>query len=238
MRVHVSIHDVSPAWALEVEDALALAKTHGIRPALLVVPNFHGEAPLLEATAYCARLRALQAEGHEIYLHGFYHRADAEKPSARAFFRQRVVSAGEAEFASIDAREAERRLDEGTRVLTEAGLRIDGFVAPAWSFAPSLLGALGDRGIRYTEDHLTVYDPVERTRRRSLVLNFASRSLPRMASTVAFCRVATVGARLFPTRFAIHPGDMRHRILRSETERLLAWSAPRLAKTGAELFAS
>jgi uncharacterized protein len=238
MRVHVSIHDVSPAWEREVEDALAMAAAHRIRPALLVVPNFHGKAPLLEAKRYCARLRQLQDEGHEVYLHGFYHRAEAEKPSARTFFRQRVVSAGEAEFASIDEEEAERRLDEGARVLGEAGLRIDGFVAPAWSFSPWLLPALGRRGIRYTEDHLTVYDPVEKTRRRSLVLNFASRSTSRMASTVAFCRVATAGARFFPTRFAIHPGDMKHGILRHETERLLRWSAPRLAPTGVGLFAS
>ncbi|HEX3343355.1 MAG TPA: DUF2334 domain-containing protein, partial [Polyangiaceae bacterium] len=61
MAVHVSIHDVSPAWSAEVEDALALCHAAGARPALLVVPNFHGTAPLLADAPFCARLRDLQA---------------------------------------------------------------------------------------------------------------------------------------------------------------------------------
>ena len=48
MPVHVSIHDVSPAWTDEVEAALALCRSMDVRPALLVVPDFHGRAPLLE----------------------------------------------------------------------------------------------------------------------------------------------------------------------------------------------
>ena len=75
MPVHLSIHDVSPAWASEVELALEYSADAGARPALLVVPNFHGEWPLLEHPEFCARLRELQASGHEIFLHGFYHAA-------------------------------------------------------------------------------------------------------------------------------------------------------------------
>lgn len=75
MPVHVSIHDVSPAWTDEVEAALDLCASAGVRPALLVVPNFHGRAPLLDDARFCARLRGLQAAGHEIYLHGFFHRS-------------------------------------------------------------------------------------------------------------------------------------------------------------------
>ena len=39
MAVHVSIHDVSPAWRDEVELALEATHAHGVRPALLVVPS-------------------------------------------------------------------------------------------------------------------------------------------------------------------------------------------------------
>ncbi len=56
-RVHVSIHDVSPAWDAEVEHALALCAEHGIRPGLLVVPDFHARAPLAQSPRYAARLR-------------------------------------------------------------------------------------------------------------------------------------------------------------------------------------
>ena len=46
MPVHVSIHDVSPAWKDEVEAALAMCHGAGAKPALLVVPNYHARAPL------------------------------------------------------------------------------------------------------------------------------------------------------------------------------------------------
>ena len=49
MPVHVSIHDVSPAWEREVDVALEMAHAAGVRPALLVVPNFHGRAPIADA---------------------------------------------------------------------------------------------------------------------------------------------------------------------------------------------
>ena len=44
MAVHVSIHDVTPAFAREIDVALTMAHRAGMRPALLVVPNFHGDA--------------------------------------------------------------------------------------------------------------------------------------------------------------------------------------------------
>jgi len=88
MPVHVSIHDVSPAWEREVDVALETAHAFSVKPALLVVPDFHGRAPLLEAPAFCDKLRALSREGHEVYLHGYYHRArtweeQREGPGAR-----------------------------------------------------------------------------------------------------------------------------------------------------------
>ena len=75
-------------------------------------------------------------------------------------------------------------------MLRAAGLRIDGFVAPAWSMPPWLLPLLGERGYRFTEDHLRVYDPATRRARPSVVLNWATRSPGRLLSTVAWCRVA------------------------------------------------
>lgn len=222
MTVHVTIHDVSPAWREEVELALEACAAAGCKPGLLVVPDFHGEAPLLEDAAYCARLRALQAAGHEIFLHGFYHRAEGG-----SFFRQRIVSAGEAEFAAVDQGEAVRRLGAGEDVLREAGLTIDGFVAPAWSMPRWFHGVLGARGYRYTEDHLRVYDPAGKRSRASVVFNFASRTPARLLSSVAFCRVARPAARVLPGRVAIHPADMRFALLRSETRDLLAWAKER-----------
>jgi predicted deacetylase len=248
LPVHVSIHDVTPAWSDEVEAALALCAAVGARPALLVVPNFHGQAPILDDGRFCERLRRLQADGHEVYLHGFFHRSrEAHEPTADGargvashlawLFAQRVVSGGEAEMSDVSPAEGRRRLDEGDRVLRAAGLRIDGYVAPAWSMPGWLLPMLAERGCSFTEDHLRVYDPAGKRARASVVLNWASRSPARMASTIAWCRVAKHARALVPARIAIHPADMRWLLLRREIGRLLDWARGDFVARGEELLA-
>lgn len=251
MPVHVTIHDVSPAWAREVDVALAMCHEAGVRPSLLVVPDFHGKAPLDANPAYQERLRALEADGHEIYLHGYFHRArpfeehvaagseTAKGPFARLrhAYAQRIVSGGEAEFSDVSRAEAEERLDKGERMLKGAGLTIRGFVAPAWSMPPWVLDLLAARGYAFTEDHMRVYDPSRRRSRASLVLNFASRSPGRLFSTVAYCRVARPARRVLPARIAIHPADMRFALLRNEVASLLRWAQGDVVARGADLLA-
>jgi predicted deacetylase len=239
LPTHVSIHDVSPFWAREVDAALSLCDRAGARAALLVVPDFHGKAPLLGDPSYVSRLRALQGAGHEVYLHGFRHRSEPAAPGASRLgwlFAQRVVSNGEAEMIGIPEEEGLRRLDEGERVLGEAGLRTDGYVAPAWSMPRWLLPALAARGCRYTEDHLRIYDPAGGRARASVVLNWASRSPGRLASTVAWCRVAEVARAVLPARIAIHPGDMRYLALRREIERALRRARGDFIESGRRLL--
>lgn len=239
MSVHVSIHDVSPAWKDEVEDALYFTQRHGIKPALLVVPNFHGRAPLEEDEAFCERLRELQVDGHEIILHGYFHRAERDANGGsrlRWAFRQKIVSAGEAEFAALSREEAERRLDEGRAMLERVGLSPSGFIAPAWSMPSWLVPMLGARGYAFAEDHLFVYDPARAKRRPSVVLNWASRSPARLASTVAWNRVARHARALLPARVAIHPADMHFLMLRREVDAMLGWCEGHVAASGGALL--
>jgi uncharacterized protein len=243
MPVHVSIHDVSPAWTDEVEAALALCAEAGVRPALLVVPNFHGRAPLLDDAKFCGRLRELQRAGHEIYLHGFFHRSREHYEQGGAagtrlawLFAQRLASGGEAEMSDVSAEEGRRRVEEGERVLRAADLRVDGFIAPAWSMPPWLLPLLRLRGCRFTEDHLRVYDPATRRARASVVLNWATRSPGRLLSTVAWCRAAKHARALVPARIAIHPADMRYRLVRGEIAGLLTWARGDFVARGADLL--
>jgi len=231
---HVSIHDVSPAFAREIEDALGACEDAGARPALLVVPNFHGQWPLDRHADFVERLCELQAAGHEIFLHGFFHEARGAVRSLRSLFAQRVASAGEAEFADVDRVEGEKRLDEGFALLESLGLHARGFVAPAWQMAPWVLAALAARGVRYAEDHFRVYDPVAKRSRASLVLNFASRTPARLASSALFVRAAHPVRGVLPTRVAIHPGDMNSAILRSEVQRVLRGHARFVS--GADFF--
>jgi predicted deacetylase len=241
MAVHVSIHDVSPAWTPEIEDALAMCDGVGARAALLVVPNFHGRALLSDDALFCARLRTLQARGHEIFLHGFYHRSSPQYRAASGnrlawLFAQRVVSGGEAEMRDVSADEGIARVDEGSRVLEQAGLRIDGFVAPAWSMPSWLLPALASRGCRFTEDHFRIYDPAAGRARASVVLNWASRSPMRLLSSVAWCKAARHARALVPVRIAIHPADMRFRLLRREIAQLLTWARGDVVDRASALF--
>ncbi len=246
MAVHVSIHDVSPAWSEEVELALAYCANVGVKPALLVVPDFHARSPLDQHPKYAERLRALQTMGHEIFLHGYFHKAglstaapgeDGKPSGLRRLFAQRVASGSEAEMSDVSRAEAEKRLDDGERVLRDAGLSIDGYVAPAWSMPPWLLPMLRQRGYAFSEDHTHVYGRSSEDQRASLVLNYASRTLGRLLSSVAFCRLATPARRLFPARIAIHPADMKHKILRHEVKRLLAWGHGDFVAKGTDLLA-
>lgn len=242
MPIHVSIHDVSPAWTREVEVALEQCHRAFAKPALLVVPDFHGASPLAEDAAFCARLRALQKDGHEIYLHGFYHqsrkgpREGTAAKKLRWLYAQRVVSGGEAEFSDVSRDEAHARLDDGEAVLRAAGLRIDGFVPPAWSMPKWLMPVLADRGYAFTEDHLRVYSPKAKQTRASVVLNYASRSPGRLLSTVAYCRLAKYARALLPARIAIHPADMRFALLRHEVAHLLEWGRGDYVARGADLL--
>jgi predicted deacetylase len=243
--IHVSIHDVAPVFADEVREAKRICESYGMKPALLVVPDFHERAPLEEHPDFCAEVRAWQAEGHEIYLHGYTHRSRPAPPATAGrrqiwewYFRQRVVSGGEAEFADLAPAEAVERLDRGLACLERCGFSIDGFVPPAWSLPQWALPLLGERGIRYTEEHLWIHQPDRGTQRRSLVYNWATRTAARQLSTVAFCRLTRPAIGLLPTRIAIHPGDLRSPLVVREIHSLLRAIQDRPIGTAQDLFAA
>ncbi len=234
--IHVSIHDVSPRWRDEVETALGWCHDIGVKPGLLVVPDFHGRSPLADDTAYCARLRALAGEGHEVFLHGYRH-LSPEGRGLGHFVAQRVASAGEAEFAAYDEDEGTRLLDRGLALLKGLGLPVHGFVPPAWARRAWLIPALRARSIDYVEDQLFAYRPVRGDRVLAPAINFASRTLGRRVTSVAYARVARGWRRVgLGVRVAIHPADLHHPWLVDETRSLLAWAKGRTTDTARSLF--
>jgi len=87
MRVHVSLHDVAPYWKHEGAGAIDLCRESWVNPALVVMPHFHEKTLVLSGESFCQQLQGLQNEGHEIYLHGYFHKSGANANSKVASLR-------------------------------------------------------------------------------------------------------------------------------------------------------
>ena len=206
-RLLASIHDVSPRFEREI-DILAerLDRRLGsARFAMLVVPDHWDAAPIAADKAFQARLRSWSDEGVEMFLHGWRHRDDAP-----AGFKARHMTAGEGEFDALSQAESTRRLRDGRAVVEAAiGRPVAGFIAPAWLYGPGALAAVRAEGFALAEDHLKVWRPADgAVLARGPVITWASRSRGRIASSLAFARLARFGLRPLTTvRVAVHPGD-------------------------------
>lgn len=207
-RLIASIHDVGPRFECEV-DLLADRLTRllgGPRFAMLVVPDHWDTAPLSRAPAYAAKLRRWADAGVEMFVHGWRHRDDAPRQG----FRQRHMTAGEGEFASLSRDEATQLMIEGRRIVEDAiGRPVTGFVAPAWLYSAGARDAVADLGFALAEDHLQVWRPSDgRVLSRGPVITWASRSPSRIRSSLAVAKAARGLTGLLPTaRIAVHPGD-------------------------------
>src|SRR5689334_8999188 len=138
-----SIHDVSPRFEDEVSRLADMLNPHvGTRIAMLVVPNHWGDAPIVQGSAFAARLRGWADAGLEMFLHGYFHRDDAQHESALARARARHMTAGEGEFLGLSREVASARIAEGRALIQDViGRSVDGFVAPAWPYGPGPVAA-------------------------------------------------------------------------------------------------
>ena len=212
-RLLLSIHDVSPRTehaVIRLRDLLeARHAAHSV--ALLVVPNHWGEAPIRAGTCFAARLRAAAESGDEIFLHGWYHRADARPAGPLDRFRGNWMTAGEGEFLGLSHDEAVRRLVDGRKLLEDiTGRPVAGFVAPAWLYSSGARAALDELEFPIAESHMRVWRPTDRTvLARGPVITWASRSRARIASSLAFAKLAPqLLASLATVRIGVHPGDV------------------------------
>ncbi|HET9929325.1 MAG TPA: DUF2334 domain-containing protein [Polyangiaceae bacterium] len=244
MAVHVSIHDVCPRYTAEIEHAMLLCRARDLAPALLVVPNMHGHAPLDGDPSFVERLLDHERAGSQILLHGLYHLTEVAPDRVRhgalaevpRYLRQRVASAGEAEFGELSIAEAAERLDRGLSMFSRLGLPVHGFVPPAWILPRRLMPALAARKIRYTESHFGVHDPVSGRSRTSAVMNFATRTHARLLTSVSYVRAARALRGTLPLRIAIHPPDLRSPLALRETIRLLDWARGDFVQRVEDLF--
>ena len=218
-RLLLSIHDVSPRHDAQTErlhDHLTQGSETPV--ALLVVPDFWSEAPIVAGTPFATRLRRWAEADNEIFLHGYTHRDDADHRSRAARLKARHMTAREGEFLGLDYPEAARRLREGRRLIEDVtGRTLSGFIAPAWLYGEGAMAALEDSGLALAEDHWRVWDPRSgRVLARSPVVTWATRTRMREASSLAVAAVARIAPRPRIVRIGVHPGDCgSRRVMRS-----------------------
>ena len=219
----VSVHDVSPLTR-EISDRM-LHDLAGIGigvTSLLVVPDHHHKADIDKDPAFLAWLRDKQAAGHEIVLHGFYHRRE---PRPDAGLRQKLVTehytAGEGEFFDLDYEEARERMEDGREMLTGAGLDVVGFIAPAWLLGEEAEQAARNLGFAYTTRLGGVLDlrSGEWTASQSLV--YSPRSAWRRQVSLVWNAFLAARLRKNPlARLGLHPPDWRYDKIRAQALRL------------------
>lgn len=234
----LSIHDVTPAWEGAIRTLWSLCARAGIRPALLVVPEWHGGWALEEHPRFVAWLHERVEEGADTLLHGERH---DEEGSPRAWpdsFRAFGRTAREGEFLTLDHPAASERISRGTARLRALGLHPVGFVPPAWLARAGTHHAVREQGLLVSEDARWVMVHGERPYRiPAPVVRWSGRGALRAWSSVAVAAWHDRRQRRRPlVRMALHPQDLSHPATRRSLERTLArWSSTRRAVSYASL---
>jgi len=220
----VTIHDVAPATQLHCEQLTALVeRAGGVPVTLLVVPRYHHQAT---THAFERWIETRLRHGDELALHGLTHLDESSPPKSWADrVRRHWYTAGEGEFAAIDAVEAQRRFEAGLRWFAERGWPVRGFVAPAWLMGRGAWAALHAQSFDYT---CTLNDLIGLThgkcatlRARSLV--FSTRTAWRRQLSLVWATALGLNQRDAPLmRVELHPSDVPHADVRRAIGRLLA----------------
>jgi predicted deacetylase len=245
----VSVHDVAPATQTLVQEIVGELAQHRVPVcSLLVVPNYHHHGLFAEDRAFVRWLQDLEAQGHEIVIHGYFHqrpRRDGENLSEKFFTR--LYTNDEGEFYDLDYDEAFRRITQAREEFIRAGLTPRGFIAPAWLLGPAAERAAREAEMEYTTRLTEVRDLRSGDNFPARTLVYSVRSGWRRTASLAWNSMLApqlAGAPL--ARVSIHPIDRNHReiwkqILRL-TDRLVEnrtpttyrdWVAERRARSGA-----
>jgi len=126
---------------------LPLIEKFGIQPILAVVPDNQDRELNLSPSdpEFWARMRALQAAGATIGLHGYHHLCTSRGVSLLPLHHH-------SEFAGVPEETQREWIHEGLRILRAEGLDPTIFVAPRHGFDRGTLHALRDEGIQSLSD--------------------------------------------------------------------------------------
>jgi uncharacterized protein len=223
----IALHDVSPATWRECRELLAMLDDAGASPlTLLVIPDRHRRAPVVQDRAFVRALEARLARGDELVLHGLHHLDEAAPPRTPvAWFARRMLTRAEGEFAAIDREEAARRLARGVAMFHALGWPLHGFVPPAWMLGEAARAALAacDHPFEYaTLRSGILHLPQWRFERTATLWYSPETPLRRFVSRVAIAYELARAPPLPLLRFALHPPDVRVPLVREHWRRLIA----------------
>lgn len=211
-RLVVSFHDLTPVSRPLCDRFLRCLEAWGVpRISLLVVPRWHRGQAFTADRAFVSWLKERAAQGHEVSLHGFFHRAERVTGGPVARFLGQIYTAREGEFFQIRFCEAEQKVREGLALFQQAGLPVCGFTPPAWLLSREGREALKYLGLSYTTSlqHVDFLQAGRRLRAPTLV--FSSRSAWRRYVSQAWVRFAFNRHRHCPLlRVAVHPLDFMY----------------------------
>lgn len=220
----VSVHDVAPVTRSSSERIVQELARRGVRVcSLLVVPDYHRTGSSMGERDFVQWLRDLEAAGHEIVIHGYYHeRPRRENERLGTKLITRIYTADEGEFFDLEYEEAFRRIARARAEFIAAGLKPHGFIAPAWLLSREAERAAVDAGMEYTTRLTSVLDlrTAQSFHSRSLV--YSARNAWRRATSLAWNGAA---ARLLANapllRLGLHPPDCEHAEIWQQVTRLL-----------------
>ncbi|MCC6242774.1 MAG: DUF2334 domain-containing protein [Gemmatimonadaceae bacterium] len=233
----MSIHDVTPALDEHVRALWSMCVAAGAIPALLVVPNWHGEWPLAEFPHFTNWLRSCARQGAEIVLHGARHDEVGTTRAWRDHCRAVGKTAGEGEFLTLDHASARQRIEDGLACLDAQRLRAVGFVPPAWLARRDTHEVARDVGLWFSENDREVYVHRTRTTLNAPALRWSARSAfrARVSAAVAAHRQRAWNEAPL-VRLALHPQDLTHPLTaRSVSRAIPQWITTRTVVQYADL---
>ena len=123
--VVVSVHDVAPCTQQITSTIISELSTHGVRVcSILVVPDYHHEGLFARHREFVTWLRMLEADGHEVVIHGYFHeRSPQTRETLRDKFVTRFYTQNEGEFYDLGYEEALRRITTARDEFRAVGLK-------------------------------------------------------------------------------------------------------------------
>src|SRR2546423_12692281 len=126
----VSIHDVAPSTQSICDKIISELTQKGIRHcSLLVVPDYHHQGASMQDRQFVSWLRDLEARGHEIVIHGYFHqRPRRENETFQQRLMTRSYTQDEGEFYDLDYTQALRRITSARDEFRTNGLTPSGII--------------------------------------------------------------------------------------------------------------